>query len=133
MMAPSVVDTSASRDRLTYKLLKTWKAKDLKQYLKDHGLSCTGRKDDLIDRVCLAEGISRSGTGEDHCSVELESKRVKILPTNLMDEYRNLPKYEQIPCEKGGRRRLHTPYYFCGCRVFLSDRPLMTGACQQCK
>ncbi|XP_070545952.1 uncharacterized protein [Ptychodera flava] len=94
-MAPSAAVIDSNSSRLSYKLLKTWKAKDLKRYLKDHGLSCSGRKDDLIDRVCLAEGISRSGS--DDRSVELEVKRVKILPANLTEEYNNLPRCEQLP------------------------------------
>ena len=72
--------------------IKTWKAKDLKQNLKDRGLFCSGRKDELIDQVCVAEGISRSGSKDKPISVELESKRVKILPTDLAGNTRLYPK-----------------------------------------
>ncbi|XP_070559916.1 uncharacterized protein [Ptychodera flava] len=83
------------KSTLTYKILKRWKASELKAFLKDRNMKTSGRKDDLIDRICLVEGLNRSGDGSDRSCAELEDKRLKILPSELQEEYNSL-RFDRI-------------------------------------
>ena len=97
-MAPGSGSTAGDSPevRLTYKSVKRWKSVELKQYLRDRKQQTSGRKDDLVDRICLLEGLSRAGNDGKVCK-QTEEKRIKILPSHLLQEYRSLPSYERIP------------------------------------